>query len=941
MSTKIYAPFLLFSFLLFAAVSSFAQSRSGLVKGIVMDTAGKKNLSAATINVLDAKDSSLASFGRSKEDGSFNIAKLANGDYILVVTYTGFNKIQKHFTITTEKLEKDFATIPMTSVNTLKDVEVVAAPIVIKGDTVEYNAASFKVNKPNAVVEDLLKKLPGVEVDKDGKITANGQEVKRVLVDGKQFFADDPKLATKNLQADMVNKVQVFDKKSDKSEFTGFDDGNSEPTINLTLKNDKRTGLFGKASGGIGTDGHYKANANINKFRRGEQLSFIGQANDVNEQGFSLMDALSFSGGPGSGGGMNMMSGSSGLNISGMNSNGSQGITSTQAAGLNYNNFKSSKLDLNSSGFFNGTQLNNNYVTRRESAVADSNQLYVETGNSGKDNYNYRFNMGIDWKIDTFNSIKITPAFTYQNTTADASKVYSTAGPKGGLLSDGLSNTASNTEGYNFSTTALWRHRFAKKGRTFSTELKVGRNENDGNGSQYTINNQFIGGGTQNNDTLNQQNRTDAVAGSYSANISYTEPVSKRSLLEFNTWYNHNDNTNNKTTYDYNTSTGNYDLLNENLTNFFDNDYNYKGVGINYRENRKGWNYMLGAKLQNARLSSILQSTKQEISQSFLNVLPTVQVQVSKNRYRNFRLNYSGSTTQPSIAQLQPVADISDPLNITIGNPDLKQSFSNNFRISYNSFDPYTMKNFFVFLTAKQTFNAIVNSDSLGTFGGRKTTYENADGVYNVSLNMNIGLPLKVGETKAKLNFGTNASYAHNVNFLNDEQNDINNVNLTEKVSLNYTFKELFDISMGGGVNWSKADYSLQEPQNTNYFTYTGSFDFNIYLPKGFTFLTDLDYTANTGRANGFNNNFTLWNASISKTFLKNKRGELRFSVNDILNQNTGVTRNTNGNYVEDIRYTVLKRYAMLTFTYSLSKFGFIGGERRGPQIMMMGGPPR
>ena len=938
MHTKTYFPysFLVLIFLFAIKNNGIAQTRAGIVKGIITDTAGKRNLASATINVLDAKDTSLITFGRSKEDGSFSISKLNTGDYILVVTYTGFRKIQQPFSITNDKPVYDFSMIPMTSVNTLKDVEVTAAPIVIRGDTIEYNAASFKVNKPNAVVEDLLKKMPGIEVDKDGKIKANGQEVKRVLVDGKQFFADDPKLATKNLQADMVNKVQVFDKKSDKSEFTGFDDGNSEPTINLTLKNDKRSGVFGKVSAGGGTEGHYQASANVNKFQKGEQLSFIGQANDINQQGFSLMDALSFSGGPG-GGGMNMMNGSSGLNVSGM-SGTTQGITTTQAAGLNYNNFKNSKLDFTSSYFFNGTHLDNDYTTRRESYIGDSTQLYMEPGSNNKDNYNNRLNLGLDWKIDSSNSIKITPTFTYQTTKTNTQRRYSTVGPKGSILTDGFSNTAASNEGYNFNTTALWRHRFAKKGRTFSTDFKVGRNESDGDGSQYTVNNRFINGNNVINDTLNQQNRSNAVANSYSVNISYTEPVSKRSLLEFNTWYNHNDNKNDKTTYDYNNTTGAYDLMNNRLTNFFDNDYNYKGVGINYRENRKGWNYAVGTKLQHAELSSLLQGTKQPISQSFLNLLPNAQLQVSKNRYRNFRLNYTGNTTQPSITQLQPVEDISDPLNITAGNPDLKQSFSNNLRLSYNSFDPYTMKSFFVFVTGKQTFNAIVNSDSIGAFGGKRTTYDNVDGVYNVNANMAIGLPLKIGATKANVNFNTYASYAHNINLLNGKQNDINTINLSEKVSVNYTFKELFDISLGGGINWNQAKYSLQEIQNTDYVSYTGSFDFNIYLPKGFTLMSDMDYTANTGRAAGYNNNFTLWNASLAKAFLKNKKGELRLSVNDILNQNTGITRNTNANYVEDIRYSVLKRYVMLTFTYSLSKFGLIG-ERKGPQIMMMGRP--
>jgi hypothetical protein len=927
-------PTLLTLFLL--PLMASAQNRIGSVKGVIKDSAANVSLASATINILDGKDSSLVTFARSKEDGSFNVTKLDVGKYVLLVSYTGFSKIQKGFSITAEKPVFEFGTLPMKSLETLADVVVTAAPIVIKGDTVEYNAGSFKVNKPNAVVEDLLKKLPGVEVSSDGTITTNGQEVKRVLVDGKPFFANDPKLATKNLQADMVNKVQVFDKKSDKSEFTGFDDGNSEPTINLTLKADKRNGVFGKVAAGGGSnissgdiDGRYQANANVNSFKKGEQLSFIGQANNVNQQGFGLMDALNFSGGPGGGGG-----GMGGLNIGGMGG-GSQGITATQALGVNYNNFKNSKIDFTSSYFFNGTQTNNDYNTERRTFTGDSSQLYNEPGSSGRKNYNNRLNLGIDWKIDSSNSIKITPTLTYQNTNSASSKTYTTTGPKGGILTDGNSNTQNESRGYNFSTTALWRHRFAKNGRTFSTELKFGRNQSDGEGSQYTLINSLYG--NNNSNLINQQNTSKSVAGSYSVNVSYTEPMSKRSLMEFSAYHNHNENTTDKRTYDYDSIAGEYSNINKRLTNYFDNDYNYTGAGISFKENRKGWNYMIGTKFQRSELSSLLQGKTEPISQTFYNVLPTAQLQISQNRYRNFRVNYNGSTTQPSVSQLQPVEDISDPLNITSGNPNLKQSFTNNLRVTYNTFDPYTMKSFFIFITGRQTFNAIANNDSIG-IGSRKTTYSNVKGVYNLNGNMALGLPLQIGAEKAKINFSTNASYGNNVNLLNDVANKIKSLNLSERVSINYTYKELFDIALGGGVNWNNAKYSLQPDQNTNYFAYTGNFDFNAYLPGGFTTGTNLDFTSNTGRANGYNTKFTLWNAYVSKSFLKNKRGEIRLSVNDILNQNTGISRNSNANYIEDTRYSVLKRYALLTFTYSLSKFGNIGGGGS-PRIMMMGAP--
>jgi hypothetical protein len=857
-----------------------------------------------------------------------------------MVTYTGFAKSIQEFSITSENPVVEFVAVPMTSNATLADVTVVAAPVQIKGDTVEFNAQSFKVAKPNAMVEDLLKRLPGVEVDKDGNIKANGQDVKRILVDGKQFFGDDPKLATKNLSADMVNKVQVFEKKTDKSEFTGFDDGNSEPTINLTLKSDKRQGVFGRVAGGYGTDDRYQANANVNSFKKGEQLSFIGQGNNINQQGFSVMDALSFSGGSGFGGGARggttAMGAGSGLNIAGFGGN-QQGIIATQAIGANYNNFKSSKLDLNTSYFFNGTQLDNEYDLQRKTFIGDTSQTYREPGITSRDNFNHRFNMAFDWKMDSMNSIIARPNFTWQNTNSNTTKTYQTFGESGALLTDGQNKTESKSQGYNLNANALWRHKFAKAGRTFSTQLTYGRNESDADGNQFTINTQYKGSIINRSDTLRQINTTKSTTQNYAVDLTYTEPMSRRSLIEFNAYYRDNISTNDRKTWDYNKLTGAYDLLNQRLTNFFDNEYTYAGGGLSFKENRTGWNYTIGAKAQQATLTSVVQGKTEPITQSFFNILPSAQLQIGKNRYRNFRLFYNGNTQNPTVTQLQPIEDISDPLNITKGNPELKQAFINNLRANYTVFDPYTQKSFFVFGNVRQQFNAIVSSDSIGTFGGRVSTFENANGVFNSNLNMSIGMPLNFGQTRANLNLTTGGGYSRNLNYLNNQTNEITNLSLSQGVNAFYAFKELFDFSLGGSVAWNRARYSLQSALNTNFFTYNANAETNVYLPKGFTLGSDVTFTANTGRADGFNQNFWLWNAYLAKSIMKNKRGEIRLKAYDMLNQNTGISRVTQGNYVEDTRYTVLQRYFMLTFTYNLSKFGSPAGG--GPRMMMMGMP--
>jgi hypothetical protein len=454
------------------------------------------------------------------------------------------------------------------------------------------------------------------------------------------------------------------------------------------------------------------------------------------------------------------------------------------------------------------------------------------------------------------------------------------------------------------------------------------------------VNNSFNGPSAGRVDTLDQRNFVDAVTQTFGTTLRYTEPMSRRSIMEFSLFHNQNSSERNQRTFDRNRLTGEYDVKNERLTNLFDNDYFNSGGGLKFRENRTGWNYTVGADLQRAELKSIVQGKTDPISQTFFNILPNAQIQIGKNRYRNFRMFYNGTTQNPSVTQLQPIEDITDPLNITKGNPNLKQSFTNNFRINYNTFDPFTMKSFFIFGNIRQTFNAIINSDSLFTNGARLTTFENLNGIFTGNLNGNFGFPIKIGEKKANMNLGTGVVYGKNKNKLNGEVNDINSLNLTQRVNVTYLFKELFDITLGGNINWNRVTYSLQAAQNTDFLSYGADLDLNFFLPKGFTLGNTVAYTGNAGRAEGFNPNFTLWNAYVSKSLLKNNRGEVRLSVYDLLNQNTGIDRTANGNFVQDTRYLVLNQYFMLTFTYNLSKFGNIGGQRGGgPRMMMMGMP--
>ncbi len=350
--------------------------------------------------------------------------------------------------------------------------------------------------------------------------------------------------------------------------------------------------------------------------------------------------------------------------------------------------------------------------------------------------------------------------------------------------------------------------------------------------------------------------------------------------------------------------------------------------------------------MQRAELSSVILGKNQTIKQNFFNVIPNFQLQIRPNNYKNFRLFYNGTASQPSVQQMQPIRDSTDPLNVVQGNPNLKQQFTNNIRINYSVFDPYTQRNFFLFGNISQVFNKIVNDDSVGFIGNRLTKYTNVNGTYSGNLNGSFGFPVKIAGVKANANFMTGVNYNHNINLLFDttkrlsQQNKINVLSLSPRASINYAYKELFDVNLSAGVSWYNTTYSLQSGQNTNYFTHTYGLDVNWYLPGGFVLENDFDYTLNTGRAAGYNTKIFLWNANLTKSVLPNKRGELKLNVFDLLNQNQGVTRTTGDNYIQDQTYSVLKRYFLLTFTYSLSKFGqqqpnIPGGMR---QMMRMGG---
>ena len=415
--------------IVFSGYASLAQ-QNGRIRGEVTDTIINQPVSSATVTVVNASDSSLVSFGMTNYQGKFELSGIPDGKYRLLITHVNYHNRNVYFTIENGSRDQDLGKIRVDDkAKVLQEVVVKneAPPVTMVGDTIQYNAGSFKV-QPNASVEQLLKKLPGIKVENDGTVKAQGEKVNRVLVDGKEFFGNDPKIATKNLPADAVDKVQVFDKQSDQAQLTGFEDGNYERTINLKLKEDKKKGAFGKITAGGGTDGRYEGKFNVNSFKGARQLSAIGMANNTNAEGFSFMDILNFTGalaGMQGGGSFNINLSPEEMGAFGMMNN-KTGINTALGSGINYNNIIGKKIDLQSSFFYNRLSPVVHRNVSRQNFLPGTINYYDQDSYSKNTNNTQRLNLNLLYQMDSMHSIRIKPSLSYQSSEYRANSTYRT-----------------------------------------------------------------------------------------------------------------------------------------------------------------------------------------------------------------------------------------------------------------------------------------------------------------------------------------------------------------------------------------------------------------------------------------------------------------------------------------------------------------------------------
>jgi len=925
--------FIFISCLLLISYVGFAQNLT--IQGSLKDSIAGRALNSATVSLVYAKDSSLVSFSRTNEAGVFNFKNVSPGAYLISVSYVGYIPKWVPVLTGTEKTV-EMGLIYMNDLNTMSTVTVTARrpPVVINGDSVEFNSENFKT-APNAVVEDLLKKMPGMEVDKAGGITVNGKKVTKVFVNGKEFFTGDPMMATKNLPADAVDKIQVYDRKSDQAMFTGIDDGSEETAINLKLKKDRNKSTFGKLNAGAGTPSVFDAQGNVNVINNEEQFSAIGGANNTNRQNFSNRNIVNFSGGgggrPGAGGGVTVnFSGGSGETDA-----NAQGIADTYSIGGNYSNiFNDKKTEFNANLSVSDVTRNNNSRSFTQNLTPGNAFNRISNSNSIAGNKQQNFGSTIDHKVSDNFSFRFTPSLGLQQTTnysEDSTQTYLT---NGNLLNSNTTIASSASDAVNAASTLLLRKKFAKKGRTLSSTLTQSFNRSNSTGTQFTQQLSYNQKILTNDSILDQQNTRKGENSSYSANLIYTEPLGKKSLLEFNSYISKSIGSSSRKIYDYSTLTDGYGVLNTRLTNEFNSEYTYSGGGMSYRSNQKKYNFSTGVSLQKAVLDGENISAKTKLSQSFQDILPNATFRYNFSQTKNLNLDYRTSTNQPSITQLQPVLDQSNINRQSIGNPDLKRSYVHNLNIRFFSSKILAGKSFFSTLNASTTNNSIVNYDSVLPNRTILTRPVNVNGAYRINGSMNYGFGIK--KLKSRLSFGLNAGLNNNISYANGVLNTIVTKSTGPSMSYTYIVDDVIDINLTARYSFSNTNNAVNPTLNTNFLTKVFGADMTNYLPLNIVLNQSFNYAINTGRAEGFNTAIPIWNASFSKFFLKNKRAEIKMSAFDLLNKNIGISRNVSQNQIVDRSYNVISQYFMLTFTYSLQKSGLGGGARAGGMMIRM-----
>ena len=918
------------SFVILFSCSLFAQHS---LQSTIFDSKNGLPLEMATVRLLRSSDSSFVHGCQSDLKGGFMIPKINPGNYTLMITSVGFLAYGK--SISMENKDVILKSIQMEeNAQLLSEVQVTgtAAQMVVKGDTMEYNATAFKTAE-NAVVEDLLKRLPGVEISAEGKITVNGQEIKKIRVDNKKFFNDDMEMTTKNLPADLIDKIQVLEQKSDIALLTGFEDNDTERIINFTTKANRKKGVFGNVTAGGGFDtnieARYDANAFVNIMNGEAQTAVTGGTNNVNT-------TRSGRGRFGGGGGSN------------------SGITSTQNLGVNNNTIINPKFKIGGDASFNHSENVGETLSERESYLTGLTYNNTDSTNSFNNNYSSNMRLEVEWKLDSLNTFVFQPNIGYNRSFSNSARNYlylteNDSTSWGNSSNDG--NGSSIDGGLNF----IYSRKFAKKGRSFTSNISTGISQSDNESLNKSI--KTSRDTTMLRDTafiVDQRTFNKSTRFNYNVRMSFVEPLwNVKNLLETSVSL-RNTTTNSEKNQYRNDGLGNYNQFDSVYSNTFENIF-YRGtLELNYRYTEQNYNLMLGMQAElsqttNVRFYGNETGIARDTTYAVLNFAPRGKFQYNFNKKKFIRIDYRGQTDQPSINQMQPVKNNSNQMNETVGNPKLNPAFNSNFRMFFSSFNDKTFSSVSAMISADATKDALVSNSIYNSTGKQYNQTVNADAMpYRLNANFMFNTPI----IQKRLHFNTNTSgsldkrYGYSLRSgLNDSVISVDNLplgdlsdtrryNLSEQLSLTFTH-EVVEIGVSGTVRYSNTLNNLN-PNVAETYDWTGRGNVVLHMPYNFNFTSDINYTTRQGYST-FDMNELIWNATLDKSFFKNK-AVLSLKWNDILRQQLNIRQSIGDNYIQYSKYNTLTSYFLLSFSYKINKFN---GSRRsdasGPDMHRFG----
>lgn len=901
--------------LLLCTLSTFAQNNLITVSGRVIDNDTKEPVELAAVQLLSLPDSTQAAGVTTSKQGQFTLPKVKAGKYVLKISFIGYLSKKMPLQLSVGAPTKNMGTIMLRADAVMLDEAVVVAeapPVTIKADTTEYNASAYRVAE-GAMLEDLVKKIPGAEVDKDGKITLNGKEIKKIMVDGKEFFSDDPKVSMKNLPANMIEKVKAYDKKSDMARITGIDDGDEESVLDLTVKKGMKQGWVGNLIAGYGSENRYEAGAMVNRFKDDASFSILGSANNTNNQGFSEF-------------------GDAGQGLGG---NAGSGVTTAQSLGINFAK-NTKKVEVGGNVQYGYSDNDARQKSSTETFLGNDQSSFGQSENeSRRKRHDVRADFRLEWRPDTLTTIIFRPSASYSSTDAMSSNRSATQNSNHNPVNERTSSSTNKNDNYSINGRFQLFRRLNSKGRNLSLGANFGYS--DGQGDSYSDSwTKFY----EKNDSVSEIDRyTDRSNDSrnWSVSASYTEPVFKNHFLQLRYEFAHRKQMSQSLVYDSINIYPDYLIrgyeneLSTRVENFYDThtaDLSLRGI-----YEKMMYSAGIGLTPQSSLSNSPVgpKSNKESLQQDVLNWAPSVMFRYMFTKQHSLMFRYRGRSNTPNIEDLQEVIDVTDPMNLRYGNPNLKPSFNNNFMLFYNRFIPESMRSYSMNLFYTSNMNSVTNKLRYDpTTGGRISEKVNVNGNWNARGFFSFNTPFK--NKKYTLSANTNARYSDGVSYTSvskdaeQELSTTHNLGLGERVTANYR-TDAFDVSLNGSVDYNLTRNNKQENSNRETFDYYVGGSTNVNLPWRFFVSTDINCRFKNGYTGGLNNNEVIWNAQLSKNILKNSAGTVRIKMYDILRQQSNLSRSITDTQVNDTEYNTLGSYFMVHFVY---RFNTLGGKAPG-----------